>query len=68
MATKTKNTRAAIARSLHKWNKKRFSATAKDTLETSLGTCETCGNPLELDLFQKLCCGYCGGWRTAKKN
>ncbi len=75
MATKQKLARERIGAILHKHNKKRFQAIAKDdgisfdTLSERtkpVASCETCGKPLELDLWQNLVCGFCGGWRVAK--
>lgn len=60
MARKQKLNRAAIAKSIHKWNKKRFSP------KLSHGTCDKCDTPLELDLFQKVVCAYRGGWKVEK--
>jgi hypothetical protein len=50
-----------IARAVNAWNKKRFNP------ELELPTCPDCGQTMERDLFQKLVCGYCLGWRTNAK-
>jgi Zn finger protein HypA/HybF involved in hydrogenase expression len=72
---RTSKTHHAIAKALHESNKKRFKAIERgegisfDALTErtkSVATCERCGKPLELDLWQKLVCGYCVGWRVAK--
>jgi Zn finger protein HypA/HybF involved in hydrogenase expression len=75
MATKQKLNREAVAKALHETNKKQLKAISThdgisfDTLTERtkpIATCETCGKPLELDLWKKLVCGFCGGWRVAK--
>lgn len=68
----SKNRKAGVAKAIHKWNKERFDPSeglSFDTLAEAtkpVATCETCGKELELDLWQKLVCGYCLGWRVAK--
>jgi phage terminase large subunit-like protein len=66
-----------VAKALHESNKKHFKVIGKDegisfddfTERTKpVATCEECGKPLELDLWQKLVCGYCLGWREPKNN
>jgi Zn finger protein HypA/HybF involved in hydrogenase expression len=65
----------SVANALHEQEKKRFRSIQAgegisfDTLTERTkpqAACETCGKPLELDLWQKLVCGYCGGWRSEK--
>lgn len=69
MATKQKLNREAVAKALHQHNKKRSKPIAKDetlsfeALEQEK-LCPDCGKPLERDLFQTWCCGWCGGWRV----
>jgi hypothetical protein len=68
----SRSRKAVVAKAVHKWNKERFDpgeGLAFDALTEQtqpVTTCETCGKPLELDLWQNLVCGYCLGWRVSK--
>ncbi|MGL4609253.1 MAG: hypothetical protein ACRCYY_06135 [Trueperaceae bacterium] len=67
--SRTSKTHHAIAKALHDSNKKRFKPiTADETLSfddlKQEKLCPDCGKALELDLFQKWVCVFCGGWRV----
>jgi DNA-directed RNA polymerase subunit RPC12/RpoP len=75
MATNQKLSRERIGAILHKHNKQAFKIAKDDGISFDdltertkpIATCETCGKPLELDLWQQLVCGYCGGWRLSNE-